>query len=160
MGREDTTAAQKKQPRALSYDRKWPHLAEGKEVRLRAFLGDAMMLRLDDAQGPLFLVSAGAAPPEPRDLPLDVHAAPRRAYVEVLSAEDLCQWTILQRGVEVTARGTPLGTIGPGATATFETQGRRWQITASEAATPDESDCGREGASRLAFFWTRLPPAP
>jgi hypothetical protein len=135
-------------------------LAEGHEVRLRAFLGTPMLLRLDDSQGPLFLVSAGPFTTEIKDVPIEVRAAPRRAYVEVLTTDDLCLWTVLARSIEVTSHGVSLGTVGPGATATFEAQGRRWQVTSSVASSPEESDCGREGSSRLAFFWARVPPTP
>jgi len=135
-------------------------LSEGREVRLRLAKGPALLLRLDDARGPLFLVSAGPSAPEGADLPVEVRPGPRRAYVEVSSSQDLCRWNVLQRSVEVTARGVPLATIAPGASTTVAAKGQRYGVTAIVASSPEESDCGQVGEPRLAFFWSRLGGTP
>lgn len=140
----------------ITYAPAFLDLAEGRDVRLRATLAPSILLRLDDEQGPLFFLSAGPSVPEARDLPIDVGPAPRRTYVEVSAADDLCRWTVVQRSVEVASKGSLLATLGPGTSATVQAGGHQWLVTAVVASSPEESDCGREGEPRFAFFWSRI----
>lgn len=132
-------------------------LAPGQAVRVSAVsAGAEARVRLDGDDGPLFWAFAGSVPPDARGLPLEVRPALRRAWVEVSSSDDLCRWTLAQRPVEVTAGGTSLAVLSPGAAATVESGGRRYRVVSAVSSSPEESDCGREGEPRLAFFWWRL----
>ncbi len=130
---------------------------QGREVTLRYSVGAAETFRLDDSQGPIFFSFAGGSPPDAGNLPMEVRPAPRSAYLEVLSSNDLCRWTVLHRKVEVSSNGIPLATLDPGTSGVVEVQGRRYRVTSAVASVPDESDCGREGEPRLAYFWSREP---
>jgi hypothetical protein len=141
----------------LTYNPVHLDCAAGAAVRIRAKLGDERSLRLDDESGNFFYLFNGTMPPQFEDLPILLRQSGRRAYFEVSTSDDLCRWTSLNKALEIVASGAHLGVVDPGYSATVETSGRSFKVTSAIASTPDESDCGREGTSRLAFFFSRLP---
>lgn len=134
-----------------------PDLAAGARVRLKVRTGVETEVLLADATGPVFYLFSGPTPPaDQRLLPVQVRVASQRAYTEVRTSEDICQWTWTHSRLAMNVGGA-VTVLAPGESAVLKAQGdRAWWVAAIDARTPEESTCGAEGEPRVSYVWMRV----
>jgi hypothetical protein len=119
---------------------------------------DGTRLLIADAAGPLFFLFTGPTAPDQRELPIRVVPAPDRVYLESRTASDLCRWTWNHQQADVSVEDLHQR-VPPGGSIVVGAGGETWRVTLADARSPEDSDCGAAGEPRIAFFWTRIPPA-
>ncbi len=137
-----------------------PDLPRGRLITFERSALHGDQVRIDDEAGSVAWFFSGTLVPElPAGLPFQVAVSPRRAYAEAFTADDLCRWTVFHHHLAVKPAGERLPILlAPGETRLVPLSSGTYLFAALDAHSPEESDCGQDRDSHVAWFWMRVPP--
>lgn len=134
-----------------------PDVLAGDEIWLTANDGMSISVRIDDRRGALFFLFRGETlPTTQKDDPFTVEQSFDRHYIETLTTDNLCQWTVVHSSLTL-HHDRQNTRIPPGDSRIIEVDGARFMAVVFDAVFPDESDCEADAPQRIAYSWSRLP---
>lgn len=110
---------------------------------------------LDEKGVVFFLYSGEGFPVEQKDLPIQANGSQKRVYSEVISASDMCKWTVIHEAISFDT-GAESFYLPPGSSKIIKTFGQYFVVYAIDSRWTEDSDCGREDKEMNSYFFGRI----